>query len=152
LPIASGTLAALAFASGLVLALDKILSSLVSDGPPPVKEGWVNAILEGSFVLFETSISLFSNTLSFVRVGAFAVAHGALGLVILILANRVGPTQNLAYWTVVALGNLVLIAFEGLIVAIQTLRLEYYEFFGKFFSGSGVPYEPLTLLPREQQG
>lgn len=150
LPIGSSTLAILALASGVLLVLDEVMTNLVNGRRPLVTEGWVSSLLKGIFILFETAISLFSNTLSFVRVGAFAVAHGALGLVILILANRVGPTQGVGYWAVVALGSLVLIAFEGLIVVIQTLRLEYYEFFGKFFSGRGVRYKPLTLLPREQ--
>jgi len=150
LPIPLGIPLALAAICGAMLALDEILANLVTGRRPLAREGWAASIVEGFFILFETGISLFSNTLSFVRVGAFAVAHGALGLVILILARRVGGGQGVGYWTVVALGNLVLIAFEGLIVAIQTLRLEYYEFFGKFFSGSGVRYKPLTLLPREQ--
>jgi len=149
-PIPSGVLLALAAICGAMLMLDEILANLVSGRRPLTREGWTSSLVEGFFMLFETGISLFSNTISFVRVGAFAVAHGALGLVILILASRVGPAQGAGYWTVVALGNLVLVAFEGLIVAIQTLRLEYYEFFGKFFSGSGVRYKPLTLLPREQ--
>ena len=150
LPIPSGVLLALAAICGAMLALDEILANLVSGRRPLTREGWTASLVEGFFILFETGISLFSNTISFVRVGAFAVAHAALGLVILILANRVGPAQGVGYWAVVALGNLVLVAFEGLIVGIQTLRLEYYEFFGKFFSGSGVRYKPLTLLPREQ--
>jgi len=150
LPIPSGVFLALAAVCGTALALDEILANLVNGQRPLAKGGWGTSLIEGFFILFETAISLFSNTLSFVRVGAFAVAHGALGLMILILANRIGPGQGFAYWGVVAVGNLFLVAFEGLVVGIQTLRLEYYEFFGRFFSGSGVRYSPLTLLPREQ--
>jgi V/A-type H+-transporting ATPase subunit I len=68
--------------------------------------------------------------------------------VVFILAGIVSPTRNLGYWIVVALGNLFVIGFEGMIVAIQTLRLEYYEFFSKFFSGGGVRHSPLTLISR----
>ena len=42
-------------------------------------------------------------------------------------------------------GNAVLILLEGLTVSVQVLRLEYYEFFGKFFRGGGELYRPLML-------
>jgi V/A-type H+-transporting ATPase subunit I len=52
---------------------------------------------------------------------------------------------------VVVLGNLFVIGFEGMIVGIQTLRLEYYELFSKFFSGNGVHFRPLSLIPRGEE-
>ena len=74
------------------------------------------------------------------------MAHGGLSSVFLILADMIGGgSRSLPYWIVVAFGNLFVIGVEGLIVGIQTLRLEYYEFFSKFFKGGGVPYEPLNL-------
>lgn len=106
-------------------------------------------LMEGFFELFESVISLMSNTLSFVRMGAFAVAHGALSLVIFILAELVSPGHGPGYWVVVVLGTLFIVGFEGMIVAIQTLRLEYYELFSKFFIGGGVRYSPMDLLPAE---
>ncbi|MEA3308012.1 MAG: V-type ATPase 116kDa subunit family protein, partial [Chloroflexota bacterium] len=102
--------------------------------------------VQATFELFEVVIGLFSNTLSYVRMGAFAVAHGALSLVVFILARMVSSDQGVGYWLVVGLGNLFIIGFEGMIVGIQTMRLEYYEFFSKFFSGSGVRFQPLTLI------
>ncbi|MEA3376471.1 MAG: V-type ATPase 116kDa subunit family protein [Chloroflexota bacterium] len=147
--IPSGPLAVLLVVSGLALIFDEMLENLIEGHRPLVEEDTASSLIQGVFTLFETAISLMSNTLSFVRIGAFAVAHGALGLVVLILANRAGPSQGLGYWIVLTLGNLFVIGFEGLIVAIQTLRLEYYEFFGKFFSGGGVRYDPLSLVPRE---
>jgi len=98
------------------------------------------------FEVFETLISMFSNTLSYVRMGAFAVAHGALSLVVFILAEMVSPAKGWGYWLTVALGNLFVIGFEGVIVGIQTMRLEYYELFSKFYSGGGRSYHPLTLI------
>ena len=88
-----------------------------------------------------------SNSLSYVRVGAFAVAHGGLNAVVFILAEMVSPSRGVGYWIVIALGNLFIVGFEGLIVGIQTMRLEYYEFFNRFFTGGGMRYRPLTLLP-----
>ena len=97
--------------------------------------------------LFESVISLLSNTLSFVRVGAFAVAHGGLSLAIFALA---GEEADLGFWITLLLGNIFIIGFEGLIVGIQTMRLHYYEILGKFFHGGGMRFEPLTLTPRKE--
>jgi V/A-type H+/Na+-transporting ATPase subunit I len=97
--------------------------------------------------LFESVISLLSNTLSFVRVGAFAVAHGGLSLAFFALA---GEEPDLGFWITIIIGNLFIIGFEGLIVGIQTMRLHYYEILGKFFHGGGMRFEPLTLTPRKE--
>jgi V/A-type H+-transporting ATPase subunit I len=82
-------------------------------------------------------------------VGAFAVAHGGLSSAIFILALLVGPRTSVGYWVVVVLGNLFIVGFEGLIVGIQTMRLSYYEFFSKFFSGGGMRFDPINLAPSE---
>jgi V/A-type H+-transporting ATPase subunit I len=46
---------------------------------------------------------------------------------------------------VIIIGNIFIIGFEGLICGIQSLRLEYYEFFSKFFRGDGTVFTPFTL-------
>ena len=101
--------------------------------------------------LFEAVIGLLSNSLSYVRVGAFAVAHGGLSSAIFILAKLVGHESSVGYWVVVAIGNLFIVGFEGLIVGIQTMRLSYYEFFSKFFTGGGMRFDPLTLTPGKDE-
>jgi V/A-type H+-transporting ATPase subunit I len=93
-------------------------------------------------------ISMLSNTLSFVRVGAFAVAHGGLSLAIFSLA---GEEPDLGFWITIVLGNIFIIGFEGLIVYIQTMRLHYYEILGKFFHGGGMRFEPLKLKPSQEE-
>jgi V/A-type H+-transporting ATPase subunit I len=125
----------------------EVLKRLVEGHRPLVPEGIGTYAVQAVFELFETLISFLSNSLSYVRVGAFAVAHAGLSQVIFILAELAGP----AYWLVVILGNIFIIGFEGLIVGIQTMRLEYYEFFSKFFRGGGMRYEPLTLRPTENE-
>jgi len=99
------------------------------------------------FEVYEKFISMLSNTMSYVRVGAFAIAHGGFSLAIFILAKLAsgGEDGGIGYWIVVAIGNLLIIVAEGFIVGIQTMRLHYYEFFSKFFLGGGVSYEPLAL-------
>lgn len=94
-------------------------------------------VVQGLFELFEICLSYFSNTLSFVRVGAFAVSHAAMMEVVLMLANAEAGNPN---WIVIILGNLFVCGMEGLIVGIQVLRLEYYELFSRFYRGNGRPF------------
>lgn len=95
------------------------------------------------FEMFEVLLSFFSNTLSFVRIGAFAVSHAAMMEVVLMLAGfENGATGN---WLVIVLGNAFVCAMEGLIVGIQVLRLEYYELFSRFYKGTGHAFKPYKL-------
>lgn len=96
-------------------------------------------IVQGLFEMFEVLLSYFSNTLSFVRIGAFAVSHAAMMEVVLMLAGFESGHLN---WIVVILGNLFVSGMEGLIVGIQVLRLEYYEMFSRFYKGTGRKFEP----------
>ena len=96
-------------------------------------------IVQGIFEMFEVLLSYFSNTLSFVRIGAFAVSHAAMMEVVLMLAGAESGSPNIL---VVVLGNLFVCGMEGLIVGIQVLRLEYYEIFSRFYKGTGRRFEP----------
>ena len=127
---------------GIVVMFAEVFKHLV-EGHRPLIEGGIGTYgIQAFFELFEALIGFLSNTLSYVRVGAFAVAHGALSLVIFQLA---GNPSSVGYWIVVLIGNIFIIGFEGLIVGIQTMRLEYYEFFGKFFKGGGLRFDPIKL-------
>ena len=95
--------------------------------------------VEAFFELFDVMLSYFSNTVSFVRIGAFAVSHAAMMEVVLMLAGAEAGSPN---WIVVILGNIFVTAMEGLIVAIQVLRLEYYEMFSRFYKGNGRAFQP----------
>jgi V/A-type H+-transporting ATPase subunit I len=96
-----------------------------------------------SIETLETGINLFANTLSFMRVAAFSLNHVALALAIFTLANGMGTA---GHWLTIVLGNVVIIVLEGGIVAIQALRLMYYEGFSRFFSGDGTEFVPLKLV------
>lgn len=104
-------------------------------------------LVQGFFELFETMLSYFSNTLSFVRIGAFAVSHAAMMEVVLMLAGVEKGNPN---WIVVILGNLFVCGMEGLIVGIQVLRLEYYEMFSRFYRGSGRAFDPYTKTSKKK--
>ncbi|MFN2218816.1 MAG: V-type ATP synthase subunit I [Anaerolineae bacterium] len=138
-------LIAVAALTGIAVMFSDVLERLVTGQRPLIEGGVVNYTIQAVFVMAEVLISLLSNSLSYVRVGAFAVAHGGLSAVVFILADIASPAHGIVYWAVVIAGSLFVIGFEGLIVAIQTLRLEYYEFFGKFFAGGGADYRPFQL-------
>ena len=86
-------------------------------------------------------LSYFSNTISYVRIGAFAVSHAAMMEVVLMLS---GVPEGHTNWIVVVLGNIIVCGLEGLIVGIQVLRLEYYEMFSRFYRGTGREFKPFN--------
>lgn len=97
-------------------------------------------LVQTVFELFEVVLSYMTNTISFVRIGAFALSHAGMMQVVMMLSGAEnGGSTN---WIVFILGNLLVMVMEGLIVGIHVLRLEYYEMFSRFFSGSGREFKP----------
>lgn len=122
-----------------VMFFKEPLTAMVEKKAKKLHGGVEMFITQGIFELFEVLLSYFSNTLSFVRVGAFAVSHAAMMQVVLMLAGAEAGDPN---WGVIIGGNLFVCGMEGLIVGIQVLRLEYYELFSRFYRGSGRAFEP----------
>ena len=90
--------------------------------------------------------SYLGNTISFIRAGAFALSHAGLSIALYTLAGIIHPDiSHPAVLLVIVLGNIFIILLEGLICAVQSMRLEYYEFFGKFFKGDGKVFTPFSL-------
>lgn len=94
-------------------------------------------LIEALVECFDVVLSYATNTISFVRVGAFALSHAGMMGVVLTLSGLESGSPN---WIVVVLGNLVVMGLEGLVVGIQVLRLEYYEMFSRFYRGTGKPF------------
>jgi V/A-type H+-transporting ATPase subunit I len=141
-----GVWLALTVAPAALVFLQEPLGRLVERRRPLLETGRGEFAVQSFFELFETVISDISNSLSFVRLGAFAVAHAGLGVVVFAVADMAGGAWR---WLVIAAGTLIIVVFEGLIVGIQALRLEYYEFFSKFFRGRGRAFRPLHLEEEE---
>lgn len=99
--------------------------------------------MEAGFGVVETILSVVSNIISFIRVGAFALNHVGLYIAFATMADMV--SSHAAGIFILILGNILIIGLEGLVVFIQGLRLEYYELFSKYYSGYGVPYKPIGL-------
>ncbi len=125
----------------LIFVFKEPLTNLVEHNHKKMEESKAMFLVQGFFELFETLLSYFSNTLSYVRIGAFAVSHAAIMEVVLMLSGAENGTPNLFG---VILGNVVVCALEGLIVGIQVLRLEYYEMFSRFYKGSGREFKPFN--------
>ena len=110
------------------------------EGEHPVLEnGLLSAVIAAVVEIIEIVSSYLSNTVSFVRVGAFALAHAVLGYIINSLVEITPGAGGLA---VAVVGNAIVVVLEGMIVAIQVVRLQYYEFFSKFFSETGREFKP----------
>ncbi len=89
--------------------------------------------VESFFELFEVILSFCTNTISFLRIGAFAVIH--VGMMMAVSSLSAGG--GVGGMIVTVLGNIIVMVLEGLIVAIQVLRLEYYEMFSRYYNGHG---------------
>lgn len=141
-PLPAGIVMAVMFGIPLLLILFKEpLTRLIRRQSGKMEESKAMFLVEGFFEMFETLLSYFSNTISFIRIGAFAVSHAAIMEVVLQLAGAESGNPN---WLGVIAGNLFVCGFEGLIVGIQVLRLEYYEMFSRFYKGSGHAFTPYT--------
>lgn len=100
--------------------------------------------IEAGFGIVETILSVASNIISFIRVGAFALNHVGLYIAFSTMAEML--KSKVGGIVVLVIGNIIIIGLEGLIVFIQSLRLEYYELFSKYYSGYGVEYKPVNLF------
>ena len=124
----------------ILILLKEPLTRIVEKKNPAIEGGKAMFFVQSFFELFEVMLSYLSNTLSFVRIGAFAVSHAAMmGVVLMLAGAEDGGTIN---WLVIILGNAFVSAMEGLIVGIQVLRLEYYEMFSRFYKGDGREFKP----------
>jgi V/A-type H+-transporting ATPase subunit I len=88
---------------------------------------------------------LLSNTMSYTRILALLMAHWALILVTYIVAGLVGSGSffsTILGGIIIVGGNIFVIALEGLIVFIHVLRLHFYEWFSKFYRGTGTQFTP----------
>ena len=113
----------------------------------------LNFLMEWVVELLELFSGYLSNTLSFMRVAGLGIAHASLMIAFFQIARmanggNAGPPYSVWYFLVLLLGNVLVMGLEGLSAGIQALRLNYYEFFSKFFHGSGEAYSPISLKSR----
>ena len=118
------------------------LTRIMEHEEKPFENGVFAAVIEGIVELLEVVSTYISNSVSFLRVGAFALSHAVLSYIVFTMTNLVGGAGGLA---VTIFGNVIIIVLEGLIVCIQVIRLQYYEFFSKFFTETGREFAPFRF-------
>lgn len=128
-----GLMIAVLIISALTLFHKDVLISIVDHNHEEKVESITDFILQNLFEMLEYVLSYLSNTISFLRVGAFVLVHTGMMMVVFALAND----KNII---VIILGNILVIALEGLLTGIQALRLEFYEMFSRFLKGDGRPF------------
>ena len=109
------------------------------------ENGFGTYVISGVVEVIEVVSGYLSNTISFVRVGAFALSHAVLNFTILTLTNMCGGQGSVGGILVLIAGNALIVVLEGMIVAIQVIRLQYYEFFSKFFHETGREFKPFKF-------
>ena len=119
--------------------------NLIAGRRPLLENGFGTYLISGVVEMIEVISGYLSNTVSFVRVGAFALSHAVLDFLILTLTNMVGGEGSIAGIAILIIGNAIIIVLEGMIVAIQVIRLQYYEFFSKFFNETGREFKPFKF-------
>jgi len=124
-------------------AFGEVLERIVDNERPILENGLLSAIIGAVVELLETVITYLSNSVSFLRVGAFALSHAVLGTIISRLMEIVPLVTGKVLVGIV--GNGIVIVLEGMIVAIQVMRLQYYEFFSKFFNETGREFKPFKF-------
>ena len=140
LGIPNNVLGAISLAILLPSMIVLIAGKAVAIKAGKIKEGSVGgALANGGLEVFERISQFLSNTISYIRLGVMLLVHAALLLVVNMEMPLSNPI-NIAPWIIF---NLLILAFEGLIVYIQDLRLHLYEFFTKFYPGSGVPFRKI---------
>ena len=121
------------------------LGNLVNGEKDWQPESWGGYIVENLFESIEVLLGYVTNTMSFLRVGAFVLVHAGMMNVVFVLAETVGNPGSVGFIAIVTVGNIIVTVLEALLVSIQVLRLEYYEMFSRFYSGEGRPFEPVKL-------
>lgn len=99
-------------------------------------------IASNFFEVFEFLLGYATNTLSFVRIGGFVLSHAGMMSVVLALSESASAGISPI---IIVIGNIFVMAMEGMIVGIQVLRLEFYEIFSRFYDGDGKEFKPVKI-------
>ena len=130
----------------VLIFFNEPLSELIEGKKDWFPEKIGDFLMQNVFEMLEVVLSYVSNTVSFLRVGAFILVHAGMMTVVFTLAEMIGGA---GYWITVVIGNIIIMALEGLLVGIQALRLEFYEMFSRFFTGEGRPFKSAATVAEE---
>ncbi|GAB4467874.1 MAG: hypothetical protein OHK0044_08900 [Burkholderiaceae bacterium] len=142
LTVYAGVLAGVLHPAGWALAA---AGAVAASAAGALHERRLKGVFAALGELVERTLQILINTLSFARVGAFALAHAGLASAVVALAAAAG--NGVVQGIVLVLGNVLILAIEGLVVSIQTTRLVLFEFFTRFFRAQGREFRPLAPPP-----
>ncbi len=128
----------------LIIFIREPLYNLLCRKKKLLHEDFLSFFMESAIEVMETVNVFLGSTVSFVRVGAFALSHAAVCLAVYAIVEMIHELPGGTLWAllVIIIGNVFVILLEGMVVAIQGIRLQYYELFSKYFAGDGVLYDP----------
>lgn len=141
--IGTGPLALLSLLCVALIIVREPLANYMAGHKELYHEGASAYYVESGFDILETFLSMLSNSVSFIRVGAFALNHVGLFIAFHTMAKIIGSVAGEVSMFII--GNLLVIFLEGLIVFIQGLRLVYYEMFSKYYTGAGKIFDPVCI-------
>ncbi len=132
---------------GLALFGQGIASIFLKEKGKDILRSFLGGIGNGLLNLLESFSTFISNTISYGRMLAMLVAH----VVFLSVINELAAMSGFIVWQILILiiGNIFVLILEGLLVFVQTLRLHFYEFFSKFYEGSGIQHKPIFVFNKK---
>ncbi len=140
----------LAAAALLLIFLSEPIAAILTGHRPIFEKGFGLWFILSVVEVFDVCLSTITNNLSFIRIGAFAFAHSILSFTVISLAKMFGGSvTSVAGIITLIVGNAIIVILEGMIVCIQSIRLEYYEFFSKFFNEQGKTFKPFVVEKNE---
>lgn len=125
----------------LLMMFREVLGAILEGKKDWKPASWLEMIMQNFFEVFEFVLSYVTNTISFCRIGAYVLVHAGMMLVVFTLAGNNGIMSAV----IIIVGNIFVIALEGLLSGIQALRLDFYEMFSRFYDGSGRPFKPVIV-------
>jgi V/A-type H+-transporting ATPase subunit I len=106
-------------------------------------DGAASGLMGGFIEVLEAFLGYLANTVSFIRVAAFGLAHVGLFMAVFALADANKTSAGgAAYYLIQLVGNIIIIVLEGMVATIQCVRLEFYEFLSRFFEQGESEYKP----------
>jgi V/A-type H+-transporting ATPase subunit I len=136
------TITVLMSAALLILLFREPIVHLIEGKKKLYPEGVGTGLIGGVVEIVEILLGFLANTVSFIRVAAFGLAHAGLFMAIFTLSDM--AKNRVSSWIILIIGNIIIIALEGLVVSIQAVRLEFYEFFSRFFEQGTARYRPVA--------
>lgn len=138
----SPVIAIVAVSCVVILYIKELLIGKMDKHESYLPESWSDFFMQNIFEVIEYVLTYFSNTVSYLRVGAFVLVHAGM---MMVFSSITPDPKSPAGIVVMIFGNIIVIALEGLLTGIQVLRLEFYEMFSRFYEGDGKPFQSVGM-------